>query len=89
MENDLILDLFRESIKVTMMLSLPVLLVGLIVGLLIAVFQATTQIQEQNLTFVPKLIATLVMLALISSWMGRVMIDYTMTIFNSFEKLMT
>ncbi|MBT2158990.1 flagellar type III secretion system protein FliQ [Clostridioides difficile] len=58
------------------------LIVSLVVGLLISVFQATTQIQEQTLTFVPKLIAILLVVAIGGSWMLHTLISFTSEIFN-------
>ncbi len=63
MSTDLIVGIANEAIKVTLLLSAPMLIVGLVVGLIISIFQAVTQVQEMTLTFVPKIIA--VMLALI------------------------
>ncbi|EQI03132.1 flagellar biosynthetic protein FliQ [Clostridioides difficile F314] len=64
------------------MIAAPVLIVSLVVGLLISVFQATTQIQEQTLTFVPKLIAILLVVAIGGSWMLHTLISFTSEIFN-------
>lgn len=87
MNEGLILDIFNESIKLTLFLSAPVLIVALVVGLIISIFQATTQIQEQNLSFVPKLIFSFLTLILLGSWMMNSLIDFTLMIFNSFEKI--
>jgi len=61
----------------TLLLSLPAVGVGLLVGFIISLFQAVTQIQEQTLTFVPKVIAVLLMIAFTSPWMISLMIDFT------------
>ena len=64
------------------MIAAPVLIVSLVVGLLISVFQATTQIQEQTLTFVPKLIAILLVVAIGGRLMLHTLISFTSEIFN-------
>lgn len=81
MNEGLILDLFTETIMVILLLSAPVLLISLIVGFVISVFQATTQIQEQTLSFVPKIIAIFLSLIVFGPWLLRVMIEYTERIF--------
>ena len=69
--------------EVGLKVSLPVLLVGLVVGLVISVFQAVTQIQEQTLSFVPKLIAVSVAFLVALPWMLEMMIRYTTDLFRS------
>ena len=71
------ISLLREAIWLTMKLSAPALLVALVVGLVISIVQTTTSIQEQTLTFVPKLLAVLVVLLIFASWMIHTMTDYT------------
>lgn len=71
-----------ETYKITLMISLPMLLAGLIVGLLVSIFQATTQINEMTLTFVPKILAVIIVLILTSPWMLLVLLDYTKNIFD-------
>lgn len=87
MDQGIMLDLFNESVKLTLFLSLPVLIVSLIVGLIISIFQATTQIQEQNLSFVPKLVVTFLALMLLGPWMMNSLMDFTLNIFDTFEKI--
>lgn len=77
MTPDLVMQIARDAIEITLYLALPILGVGLVVGLLISVFQAMTQIQEATLTFVPKLVVVLVALLFLSPWMMRKMISYT------------
>ena len=71
-----------ESYKITLFLSLPMLLVGLVIGLLISIFQATTQINEMTLTFVPKILAVIVVIIFTMPWMLNMLIDFTARIFN-------
>jgi len=71
------ITLGQEAINITMLLSAPPLIVGLVVGLAIAVFQATTQIQEMTITFVPKIVAVMFSLIFFASWMMIKLNDYT------------
>ncbi|MBU1306543.1 MAG: flagellar biosynthesis protein FliQ [Alphaproteobacteria bacterium] len=68
-----VLDIARDGIWVLIMVSLPMMLVGLIVGVIIALFQALTQIQEQTLVFVPKIIAIFVTMLLTLPFLGATM----------------
>ncbi|MDR3248698.1 MAG: flagellar biosynthesis protein FliQ [Treponema sp.] len=74
--------LLRWGILEVLYLALPLLLTALVVGLVVAVLQATTSIQEQTLTFVPKIVAILVVLALLGGWMFSHLGDYTVRLFN-------
>ena len=69
MNEQMIIDLFTQSIKMILVLSAPMLLSGLLIGLLIAIFQATTQIQESTLAFVPKIIVVFMVMLVTGSWM--------------------
>ncbi|MFZ5761000.1 MAG: flagellar biosynthesis protein FliQ [Thermodesulfobacteriota bacterium] len=73
----------QNAITITLLLSAPLLLVGMVVGLLVALFQATTQIQEMTLTFVPKIVAVMLALLFFSSWMLIKLTDYTSSLFLS------
>lgn len=77
MTPDLVGQIARDAIEITLLLSLPILGVGLVVGLLVSLFQAVTQIQEATLVFVPKIIVVFVMLLVLSPWMMRKMMFYT------------
>ncbi len=72
-----------KAIWVTLQLGGPVLIVGLIVGLVVSVFQAVTQIQEQTLVFIPKIVAIVAVLALTGPWMMNMMVGYTTELFQS------
>ncbi|HSN65544.1 MAG TPA: flagellar biosynthesis protein FliQ [Fusibacter sp.] len=82
MNEEMIIDLFSESIKVILVLSAPMLLSGLLIGLVIAIFQATTQIQESTLAFVPKIIVVFVVMLVTGSWMIRSLIEYMNYVLN-------
>ena len=77
-----LMNLAIETYKITLVLSLPMLLVGLVIGLLISFFQATTQINEMTLTFVPKILAVIVVIIFTMPWILNMLIDFTARIFN-------
>lgn len=76
------LDLGREAFYMAMITSAPILLIGLVVGLTISVFQSVTQLQEQTLTFVPKIAAMVVAASYFIPWIARRMLDYTQALFT-------
>jgi flagellar biosynthesis protein FliQ len=71
------IDLGREAIWITLLVGAPVLLVGLLIGLLIGLMQALTQIQEQTVVFVPKLVAMFLILSLTLPWLITQMVQYS------------
>lgn len=71
------IDLAREAVMVTLLISSPVLVCGMIVGLGIGLLQAVTQVQEQTVAFVPKIVAMVLVLALSLPWLLNQMIEYT------------
>ncbi len=78
----MIMGIIKDALSTAMLVAAPILLVSIIVGLLISIFQATTQIQEQTLTFVPKLIAIAVVGLIAGSWMLNTIIRFTERIFD-------
>ncbi len=83
MNTDLVIGIASEAIKITLLLSAPMLIVGLLVGLIVSIFQAVTQIQEMTLTFVPKIIAVMVSLIIALPWMTNLIVSYTQRLFSS------
>lgn len=81
MSYEFVLALAREAILVTLFTAAPILTVSLLVGLGISVFQATTQIQEPTLTFVPKIVAVFLGMLVFGSWMLNMLIRFTSNIF--------
>jgi flagellar biosynthetic protein FliQ len=77
-----IVRFLRGGILEVLLLASPLLLAALIVGLVVAILQATTSIQEQTLTFVPKIAAILLMLFLLGGWMFSQLADYTVQLFK-------
>lgn len=76
------IDIGREMIVLSLVISLPLLAVGLAVGLIISVLQAATQVQEQTLAFVPKIVATALALFVLLPWLVTRMTEYTVGLFN-------
>lgn len=80
-------DLLRSGILQVVILATPVLLVAMVVGLIVSILQATTSIQEQTLTFVPKIAAILLVLALLGGWMFASLGQYTRDLFAMIPSL--
>lgn len=78
-------DMAREALFLIIEVSLPVLLVSLIIGLIISIFQTVTSIQEQTLTFVPKIICVFLALAFFGPWMMNSMVEYMVNLYSSFS----
>jgi len=84
---DFLIHLARESLVVALMLAGPPLLFGLVVGVAVSILQATTQIQEQTLTFVPKIIAVFLAIFLFGSWMLNAIVQFTQNLFGSLPEI--
>lgn len=69
-------EILRSGILVALKITAPVLIISMLVGVIISIFQAATQINEQTLSFVPKLIVIIVVLIILGPWMGSVIMDY-------------
>lgn len=82
-----VMEIGRQAIEVTLVLSAPVLLAALVIGLIISIFQAATQINEATLQFVPKLVAIFLVLILFGPWMLQYMVDYIQRLFGSIPQL--
>jgi flagellar biosynthetic protein FliQ len=83
MSEAMVIDLFRDAVYVILLVSAPMMLSALVVGLVIAVFQATTQIQEQTLAFVPKLIVIFLVILVLGPWILNTMLEYTHKVFEN------
>ena len=81
MEHDAI-ELVRAALMEALILALPILGAGLLVGLIISLFQAVTQIQEQTLTFVPKIVVMLLVAIALLSWLSMRMLEFAATMFR-------
>ncbi len=82
MTEEFAIQLLTDAIYTTLLIAGPILLVALVVGFLISVFQAVTSINEMTLTFIPKIIAMIILLLFLLPWMLKVMETFTITVFN-------
>ena len=81
MDSAAVVDLARQALWMIMLISGPLLAVGLIVGLVVGIFQAATSINEQTLSFIPKLFVMGLTMSIAGGWMINTMVDYTKGIF--------
>ena len=81
MSSVFITEILKETMKIALLLSGPMLITGLIAGLIVSIFQAATQIQEMTLTFIPKIFGVALALVIFLPWMIRLMSDYAVKIF--------
>jgi flagellar biosynthetic protein FliQ len=77
-----LLSIGRDAVMTALLIAAPFLVVSLVIGLVIAVFQATTQIHEQNIVFVPKIVATGLIMIFLGSWIINIMVNFTQNIFQ-------
>lgn len=84
MIDNLIIKVVNEALLLVLILSGPPILISMVIGLVISVIQATTQIQEQTLTSVPKLFAVFLTLAVGGYWMMSLMVRFALTLFENF-----
>jgi len=82
MSSDVVLRIAENTVHLILILILPICGVALVIGLLVSIFQATTQIQEQTLAFVPKIIAVFVAILFFGPWMLRELVDFTANYLN-------
>jgi len=87
LNTDYILQVVREGLYLVLLVSLPPVLASLVVGLLVSLIQATTQIQDQTLTFVPKLVAVLAALAVAGPWIGAQLVRFTQLVLHGIPLL--
>lgn len=83
MDQDTVVNLSTQAMELSLKIAMPLLLCGLLVGLLVSVFQAVTQIQEQSLSFIPKILALAVVLVVGGPWMLNQLMVYTTELWGS------
>lgn len=81
----IVLDVAREAFTTIIITAAPALLVSLILGLIVSIFQTVTSIQEQTLTFVPKILGVFLTLTLLGGWMLNKMVEFMTKLFNNFS----
>lgn len=85
---DFIVQITNEAILITIMVSMPAVLLSLFIGVAVAIFSATTQIQEQTLSFVPKMIGVFAILAATGPWVGATMLRFAAHCLGGFVEVM-
>ena len=83
MSEEFVINLAKQALTLSLLLAAPALGLGLIVGLAISILQATTQIQEQTLTFVPKIIVVLLSIVIFGPWMLNQLVNFTAHLFGN------
>jgi flagellar biosynthetic protein FliQ len=83
MNQGVVIDVAQEAIKSVLMISAPILGLGLLVGLIVSIVQATTQIQEPTLSFIPKIVAISLTLLVFGPWMMNIMYEFTVKLFEN------
>ncbi|KGE17514.1 flagellar biosynthesis protein FliQ [Paenibacillus wynnii] len=86
MNTEFIIGLAGQAVYIVLQVSAPMLILGLVVGLIVSIFQATTQIQEQTLAFVPKIVAVLLALLIFGPWILTKLIDFTSQILGNLDQ---
>ncbi|HPT49838.1 MAG TPA: flagellar biosynthesis protein FliQ [Accumulibacter sp.] len=87
MTPEVVMNIGRQAVEMTLLLSAPLLLAALVIGLIVSIFQAATQINEQTLSFIPKLVGMLLILLLAGPWMLQLMVEYVRRLFESIPLL--
>jgi flagellar biosynthetic protein FliQ len=87
MDQDTVVHLAQQAMELAMKVAGPLLLVGLVIGLVVSVFQAVTQIQEQSLSFIPKIVGVAVVVVVAGPWMLGQLLGYTEDLFRSIPAL--
>lgn len=78
-----VIDIAREALYTVILISMPMLGFALLVGLVVSIFQATTQLQEPTLTFIPKILAVLFAIIVFGPWMLSIIVDFTTRLFSN------
>lgn len=82
-----VMEIGRGAIEATLILSAPMLLTALVIGLVVSIFQAATQINEQTLSFIPKIVGTFLVMLLAGPWMLSYITEYFQRLYNSIPGL--
>lgn len=86
MSSEFVISLAEKAVYTTLIICGPLLLLALVIGLVVSIFQATTQIQEQTLAFIPKIVAVLVGLIFFGPWMLSTLVSYAQDIFGNLNR---
>ncbi|MCG8395223.1 flagellar biosynthesis protein FliQ [Bacillus atrophaeus] len=86
MSSEFVISMAEKAVYVTLLISGPLLAIALLVGLIVSIFQATTQIQEQTLAFIPKIVAVLLGLIFFGPWMLSTILSFTTELFSNLNR---
>ena len=89
MDTDVVVSLSTQAMSLALKISLPLLLVGLVVGVLISIVQAVTSIQEQSLTFIPKIAGLAALIVILGPWMLGQVVNYAQNLYLSIPQLIS
>jgi flagellar biosynthetic protein FliQ len=87
MNEDTVVNLATQAMTLALKVAGPILIVGLVVGIVVSLFQAVTQIQEQSLSFIPKIVAVGLVIMLLGPWMLTQIVDWTQNLYMSIPQL--
>lgn len=87
MDNGFVIEVTNQAVKVTLMLAAPMLLGALVVGILVSLFQAVTQINEQTLSFIPKILVIVVTLVILAPWMMETITSFTHDLYTGIPQV--
>ena len=87
MDQDTVVNLATQAMTLALKVAGPILLVGLVIGLVVSIFQAVTQIQEQSLSFIPKIVGVAVLIVVLGPWMLNQLVTYAQNLYLSIPSL--
>ena len=87
MNQDTVVNLATQAMTLALKVAGPLLLVGLVIGMIVSIFQAVTQIQEQSLSFIPKIVGVAVLIVVLGPWMLDQMVTYAQNLYTSIPQL--
>jgi flagellar biosynthetic protein FliQ len=87
MNEDTVVNLATQAMTLALKVAGPILIVGLVIGIIVSLFQAVTQIQEQSLSFIPKIVAVGVVIMVLGPWMLTQIVDWTENLYMSIPQL--
>jgi flagellar biosynthesis protein FliQ len=87
MNQDTVVSLATQAMTLALKVAGPMLLVGLVIGLVVSIFQAVTQIQEQSLSFIPKVVGVAVLIVLLGPWMLDQLVSYAQNLYTSIPQM--
>ena len=87
MSPEMAVDVCRKAIQTILLASAPMLIIGMVIGLLVSIFQAVTQLQEPTLTFIPKILAVVVVIVVAGPWMMNTLLSFTIDLWSGIPSI--